>query len=38
MNDEIERVERVMKRTSSRNSASGHDDSNIARKTSQRED
>lgn len=39
MNDEIERVERVMKRTSSRNSASTHDDSNITRKTShQRED
>lgn len=31
MNDEIERVERVMKRTSSRNSASKHDDGNLNR-------
>lgn len=38
MNDEIERVERVMKRTSSRNSASTHDDSNITRKTSHQRD
>lgn len=39
MNDEIERVERVMKRTSSRSSSHGQgDDPQMARQSSRRED